>query len=788
MSVATPRTRKKKALKVLTLRDAQLATLERLGGVRYGQCEAPTGSGKSISARLLAHDHLAKHPDAVVVIAVPQHLIAAGFLAETWVYHPDMGEIHLPQPVKVTGRKDFISNTTAAGVYVTTHATLARSLEESDFTNTLIVIDEAHRLAEVGGANPNVLGKRLTQFLRDTTNRLLAFSATNFRNDGAPTLANIKGVPCEKMKIDLIDHLAENTVIDQITPEVVACHDFMTALRDYYQTYTQDPTTLRDVIWVPPTHSGDAFADKHKVRDEYFAILNRVYGYNKVKSNPQEPGVYYLYHPTRSRLCVLDFIDDIGGISTKQAHDLLQADQVHAVLAMNRFVEGADWPSAHRGIVLGARGSIVGLIQMMGRLLRGHPDKTSVTFTQIFQAQRDTQDETFTVAMKKYITPIIMTLILQELVAMPTVRTLRQTRTYKSSGPRQPHPMDGIGMEDRTKMSIAAAELITALTIKHADDLSQVKDQFLAAFQPADYTTVPLKDSLTTAEYLFDGQHKPKLPIHTSFDAVGTFDVVNLSPVDTILYFAMKRYGVTDMKALRDAYYAEQGRPIVSLERAREICAENGITTQAQYKKRYKDFEGLPSHPDAGYGMPWNEFIGKPLHRFKDQIVSLDEAQKICAENGITSFTQYQARYKDFEGLPSSADVVYGCSWNVLFGKSTRRMKTLSLVEAQQICTENGITDGTTYRKRYKEFEGLSSHPNRKYGIKWSTFFDKREKNIGWITFKEAQKICATNKITTAKEYQARYKDFEGLPSNPDEIYNISWAEFFGKTPKRRKS
>ena len=104
----------------------------------------------------------------------------------------------------------------------------------------------------------------------------------------------------------------------------------------------------------------------------------------------------------------------------------------------------------------------------------------------------------------------------------------------------------------------------------------------------------------------------------------------------------------------------------------------------------------------------------------------------------------------------------------------------LSYEEAAQLCKENKIASPHDYRERYKEFKGLPSNPNityKKSWTSWTNFFGKK-----YVTFEEAKQICHDNGIGSYVEYINRYKEFPGLPSSTAVYKEFrGWSDFIGK-------
>ena len=237
-----------------------------------------------------------------------------------------------------------------------------------------------------------------------------------------------------------------------------------------------------------------------------------------------------------------------------------------------------------------------------------------------------------------------------------------------------------------------------------------------------------------------------------------------------------------------------RGTDFPSYEEAQRIAQQAGITTQQEYNKRYKGLElGLPSSPNSSYKeqwQGWGVFLGTGRIRTRGtDFPSYEEAQRIAQQVGITTQQEYKKRYKEL-GLPFHPDRIYKEQWQGL-GKflGTGRIRTRgtdfpSYEEAQRIAQQAGMTKNKEYRERYKDL-GLPSNPDGFYKEQWQgwgVFLGTGISSKNFPSYEEAQRTAQQAGITTQQEYHKRYKEL-GLPSNPDRIYKEQWqglGEFLG--------
>lgn len=97
-----------------------------------------------------------------------------------------------------------------------------------------------------------------------------------------------------------------------------------------------------------------------------------------------------------------------------------------------------------------------------------------------------------------------------------------------------------------------------------------------------------------------------------------------------------------------------------------------------------------------------------------------------------------------------------------------------------------GFTSQNDYKKNYRKDPRLPSNPDQTYSEKWKDWRDflGKEPLIFYDTLLEAADAAANMGISTAVEYEKRYKEDPLLPSKPSQFYSsewISWNVFLSK-------
>jgi hypothetical protein len=228
-----------------------------------------------------------------------------------------------------------------------------------------------------------------------------------------------------------------------------------------------------------------------------------------------------------------------------------------------------------------------------------------------------------------------------------------------------------------------------------------------------------------------------------------------------------------------------------SFTEAQQAAQALGITSYQEYQQRYREDPHLPCNPYATYSADWQSwplFLGKVEKVFYP---SLTEAQQAAQTLAITSYQEYQQRYREDPRLPSNPNAIYSSdwqSWPLFLGKNEKVFYS-SFAEAQQAAQALGITSYQEYLQRYREDQCLPSIPAKTYSADWRSWpqFLGKDEKIVYPSFAEAQQAIRALDITSKQEYLQRYRDDPRLPSTPAKIYSAdwrSWPQFLGKNKK----
>ena len=214
----------------------------------------------------------------------------------------------------------------------------------------------------------------------------------------------------------------------------------------------------------------------------------------------------------------------------------------------------------------------------------------------------------------------------------------------------------------------------------------------------------------------------------------------------------------------------------LSFNEAKRVCREHKVSSWQDYNERYKDIHfDLPSDPrlfykDAGW-TSWKEFLGTAL-------LSFEQAKQLCREHKVSSQVDYKKRFKDIHlNLPSAPQISFKDKgwngWKCFLGKSI-----VSFDQAKQLCKEHEVLGKNDYYKRYKDIHPqLPSNPNVVYKDSgwngWGEFLATgTTRRTKFLSYSQAQKFCKKHKVLDSLDYHKRYKNLHPqLPNSPNVIY-----------------
>lgn len=167
-------------------------------------------------------------------------------------------------------------------------------------------------------------------------------------------------------------------------------------------------------------------------------------------------------------------------------------------------------------------------------------------------------------------------------------------------------------------------------------------------------------------------------------------------------------------------------------------------------------------------------------------MLSLDAATHAVRNAGWRISRTYRQHWQDIPGLPEHPEVTYADwpGWTAFLG-----IQTLPYEEARNVVQVAGFTNVRMYLSGYARYPGLPRHPEKIYSewTSWTVFLA----TTPMMGYQEAMRTARNAAITTGAEYSRVYRQYPGLPSNPNKTYALQWPgweAFLGRRPAKSKS
>jgi len=400
------------------MRDMQERAFEARDA-QYLLLKAPPASGKSRALMFLALDKLVNQGIKKVIVAVPERSIGGsfaktdlkqfGFFAD---WQPrDKYNLCTPgsdgSKSKVQAFHNFMDGDEQ--ILICTHATLrfaCEELDESQFNDTLIAIDEFHHVsADVN----NRLGDLLRGIMRKSSAHIVAMTGSYFRGDSVPVLP-----PEEEAKFVKVTY----NYYEQLNG-----YDYLKSLGIGYHFYQGKYTTAimqildtdkKTILHIPNVNSGESTKDKE---NEVGFIMDEI---GKLDYQDLDTGVNYVKRKKDGKvLKIANLVDDRPKERDKIVNYLREinnVDDMDIIIALGMAKEGFDWPYCEHALTVGYRGSLTEIIQIIGRATRDSNNKTHAQFTNLI-AQPDAADDLVKVSVNNMLKAITASLLMEQVLA-----------------------------------------------------------------------------------------------------------------------------------------------------------------------------------------------------------------------------------------------------------------------------------------------------------------------------------------------------------------------------------
>ena len=422
------------------MRGWQIKAFELLQTKPFMIINAPMGSGKSWLICLLTAFKLKNDRALRAIITVPQTIIASGF-AEANFQMPNGEKIDWKVVHNLCNKNQshngtvrylisWLNNPTdvfAEKVILCTHATLVAVYKKLKFdnrldllNNLLIWIDEAHHVKNLeneafkGVVISNALGELVAYCLNNFSSHLQVglTTASFFRGDRGSLLTAAMESKFIRFNLPYDEYLNSMIYLKSFNFDFLICG----------QDYTKAIELLalsrkaKDIIYVPHPNSLYSMGNKYQEVENIINKFSKVY--NGIIS--KNVNGLHIISNENGDFKILDLVDENQRIEKKDFINdpRLKADReaLDVIIALGMFKEGANWIWADRAIIVGARSSLVDIIQMIGRLFRDAPNKSHIEVIQLLPFSLEQQDdEMFRNNLNDYLKAIYASLILENI-------------------------------------------------------------------------------------------------------------------------------------------------------------------------------------------------------------------------------------------------------------------------------------------------------------------------------------------------------------------------------------
>ena len=392
---------------------------------QYLLLKAPPASGKSRALMFIALDKLINQGLSKAIIAVPEKSIGGsfdsvelskfGFFAD-WTVEP-RNNLCTPggDKSKVQAFVNFLKND--AKILICTHATLRfafEAIEESEFDNVLLAIDEFHHVSADG---ENRLGELLRTVMAKSDVHIAAMTGSYFRGDSVPVLLPEDEAQFTKVSYNYYEQLNGYTFLKSLG---IGYH--------FYQgSYVKRPephipsgiesvlnTDQKTILHIPNVQSGESTKEKH---DEVDRILD--YIGNVTHRDPDTGIIHMVRHGDGKQLKVADLVHDEPNArerTVEYLRHISKPEDMDLIIALGMAKEGFDWKFCEHALTVGYRGSLTEIIQIIGRCTRDSDNKSHAQFTNLI-AQPDAEDDLVKVSVNNMLKAITCSLLMEQVLA-----------------------------------------------------------------------------------------------------------------------------------------------------------------------------------------------------------------------------------------------------------------------------------------------------------------------------------------------------------------------------------
>lgn len=791
---------------------------------------APTAAGKTLAICWMNAKRLSNDPKLKAIISVPQTIIADGFRGSFNLSFEDntitpwcprhflcsdnVPDNNIETVERFLSREGQISDINDR-ILVCSHASLVDAFQKYPhlFKNLIIVIDEAHHISYSEGEEIkdgdgrgamvfcNQMGSIVATALKDESKNisLMLSTATLFRGDRLEIIPKKYTDRFETFHYPMDEYLKDCHWLKSFS------YDFAMYNGSYLKRMTElfNDRIGKTIVYIPHVLS-KRYSSGSKSKD-WSNVYRSIAGEKNYKIRELDSGMILIKRGDKW-IKVVNLADD-SDMALRQkrknlvieAHKNKDNSSLDVIIALNMFKEGANWKWADREIIVGTKGSLTDMNQIVGRLFRDAQDKRHIQAIQLLPFSFDQIDkEGFRDNLNEYIKVVFATMLLDEVI-----KPLKISVTKKSIN--RGHGF-GIGFVDYLRSVVKDENKIHSIQKEIMIEAISAQDNGEIDFGCNNKKSRDKFEKIVSDVLLSRGiknHHKEisqqihKTWIRESLKTVKgidldhvDFDAIQVNPLSFMLNYTTKMCGVDTFRKFREAVIEYC---FVSYEEAKRITREAGIKSQSEYAKWKNRPKTIPKYPNEHYvGNGWIDWY-LFLENVKKSFVKYEDAKIIVRNNGIKSPIEY-AKWRSLpDNIPRCPDVYYkkrGWSgWADFLGTDW-----VDYYEAQKIVQKNGIKTSTEYKFWEDRPYNLPSSPNTRYKDKgwtnWPKFLGSERKPHfkNFHNYKNAKKVVKKYNIKSEEQYKKWNDGTYGLPVDPSAYYRddgwTNWTEFWGNSKK----
>lgn len=383
---------------------------------QYLLLKSPPASGKSRALMFIALDKMINQSLQKTIIAVPEKSIGGSFSNTKLTSYGFFADWNIKEENNLciesnNTKKSFVQFMNSDDkILICTHSTLRNALKEIDlsqFNNCLLAIDEFHH---VSSNDKNILGKNLQDLMDLTTCHIVAMTGSYFRGDSEAIL-----LPEYESRFDTVtyNYYEQLNGYKYLKTLGIGYHFYQGSYID--QILDVLDTKKKTILHIPNVMSRESSGKKYREVDliiEKIGIL--------IDINP-ESNIYFVQEHNSDRIIkIANLVDDTENSkkrSKTQAYlrNIKSEDDVDLIIALNTAKEGFDWKYCEHSLTIGYRGSLVEIIQIIGRCTRDSENKTHAQFTNLI-ANPDVSDALVKDSVNNMLKAITCSLLMEQIL------------------------------------------------------------------------------------------------------------------------------------------------------------------------------------------------------------------------------------------------------------------------------------------------------------------------------------------------------------------------------------